>query len=99
MQNKVIVSVRANKDMEEIGDFISIDNKSAASKLIDDFENSFKRLAQMPKAGYRRPDWAVDENIRFCNVKSYVIVYKINEKNIIILRILSTYRDIAGLLN
>ncbi len=77
MQNKFVVSEKADLDMIAIGDFIALDNKAASSKLIDEFTSCFKRLPQMPKSGYKRPEWSVDKNIRFCNVKRYLIVYKI----------------------
>ncbi len=98
MQNKYIVSKRADLDMMEIGDFIALDNKDASSKLIDEFTNSFRRLAQMPKSGYKKQEWTFDENIRFCSVKRYMIVYKIDKENITILRVLSSYRNIEDLL-
>ena len=98
MRNKYIISERADLDMMVIGDFIALDNKSASSKLIDEFTNCFIRLAQMPKSGYKRTDWTIDKDIRFCNVKRYMIIYKIDKENIIILRVLSSYRNIEDLL-
>lgn len=99
MQNKYIISERTDLDMLEIGDFIALNNKNASSKLMDDFTNTFRRPAQMSKSGSKRPEWTIDKDIRFCNVKKYMVVYKINNDNITILRVLSSFRDIAGILD
>ena len=50
----------------------------------------------MPEIGYKKPEWT-KKDVRFLSIKKYLIVYQINDKNIIILRVLSNYRDITGL--
>jgi plasmid stabilization system protein ParE len=55
-------------------------------------------LADMPKSGCKKVQWTENKNIRFWNIKKYMIVYEINKDSIIIVRVLSSFRDIASLL-
>lgn len=96
-----IVTGSAQKDIKQIAEYVAIDNLTASIKLTKSFYDTFERLTKMPQSGYIRSDWTNDKNTRFCNVKKYIIVYKINEiqKSINILRVLSAYRNIGRLMN
>jgi len=98
MKDNYIISKDAENDLQEIGDFIALDNPDAASTLIDKFTEGFERTVLMPEIGYKKPEWT-KKDIRFLSIKKYIIVYQINDKGITILRILSNYRDITGLLD
>lgn len=88
----------AQKDLIEIADYIAIDNKKAAQNLMIQMKSSFETLAGMPEIGHHRPD-LTSQKIRFWKVKSYLVVYQITTESIIILRVLSAYRDITVLLD
>lgn len=96
---KYIVTEKANNDMLEIGEYISIDNKKAAQKQLKKIRDGFRRLSEMPEIGYNKPKWT-DKNYKYWNIGKYLIVYEIQDnKTIIILRVLSCYRDISSLLD
>ena len=96
MKDNYIISKDAENDLKEIGDFIALDNPTAALTLIDKFTEGFENMILMPEIGYKKPEWT-KKDVRFLSIKKYLIVYQINDKNIIILRVLSNYRDITGL--
>jgi toxin ParE1/3/4 len=100
MRYDYIVSDDAEKDLREIFDFIALDNRAAASKLTDHFEEAFERLASMPRLGLRKIEWT-KRDVRFLAIKKYFVVYKVNEDahTIVILRVLSTFRDIADIVD
>jgi len=54
-------------------------------------------LANTPYLGHKRED-LTPRPLRFWPVGSYLIIYKPDTKPLEILRILSGYRDVAGLL-
>jgi toxin ParE1/3/4 len=92
-----IISDRAGKDLEEISEYIAVDNPKAAIKLLNTFYKTFRNLTEMPNVGHKNTD-IIDKDILFWNVKKYLIVYQINGLDINIVRVLSSYRDISGLL-
>jgi len=95
MNNYLLTSI-AEKDIDDIVSYIAKDNQSAALKTMETFYEAIEILGQHPQAGRVRTD-ITDKPVRFWPVKSnYLIIY--NDKNPIeILRVLSTYRDIANL--
>lgn len=95
---RYVLTEDARNDLIEIGDYIALDNIKAAENLILEFKAPFNRLVQLPQIGVIRPD-LTDKDVRFWKVKLYLIVYKIKADGIIIVRVLSAYRDIATLLS
>lgn len=93
---KYILSERASKDIEEIFDYIAVDNPIAAKNVLKSIEKRLLLLAEMPNMGnshkYAR------KGVLLWNVKRYVIVYKTKGSSVYVVRVLSTYRDIASLL-
>lgn len=86
------ISIRANRDLEHIFDFIARDNIDAAERLDERFHNSIKTLAQFPRMGHRRQD-VQDRRYLFWNVGTYVIAYRIERKTLIVVRVLHGSRD------
>lgn len=88
----------AISDIDEITDYIANKNKKAAVNLLELFYESFQTLQENLKIGNTRYD-LTDKKVFFWVIKKkYLVVYKIEENSIIILRVLSTYRDIIKLL-
>lgn len=92
------ITKQAELDLEEIAEYIAIDNKKAALKLLETFEKSFIKLSQMPNMGFSKSEWT-NKDLKFWSVKKYLIIYKIKGNHIIIIRVLSGYRDIISLLD
>ena len=93
-----IIIDRAEKDICEIRDYISANNPTAAKKLLDTFEKAFQNLSLMPNMGHINEGYT-RKDILLWNVKKYIIAYVIKDSDIYIIRVLSSYRDIAELLD
>lgn len=84
---------RALSDIEAIGLYIAKDNESAAYRLIDAFFQRMDMLQRTPRAGLRRDDLGL--GYRSVPVGQYLILYKIGDTRIEVLRIIHGKRNIA----
>ena len=64
----------AERDLEDITEFIARDSVDAAVRVPDKLERAFLELADMPGLGHRRED-LTSEDFRFWPVYDYPIVY------------------------
>ena len=93
---KIIITRPAYNDMQNILEYISQDNKLAASKLLDLFEEKFENIVCFRNIGYKTN--FLSNNTRVCIVaKHYQIVYTTDNKNLYIQRILTGYQDIFNI--
>ena len=84
--------------MSLIGNYIAKDNIVAASNLLKQFYTTFEILSEYPNLGYRRPDFTY-KDVRFYVVrKNYLILYKVEQNSIFILRVFPTYQDICSII-
>ncbi len=89
---------KAEEDMDLIGSYIAQDNIVAASNLLKQFYATFETLAEYPYLGYKQPDFTY-QNVRFYVVrKNYLILYKVEQNTLFILRVFPAYQDICSLL-
>lgn len=95
---KLIIEIKAESDMELIADYIAKDNKKAASKMLKQFYKSFEKLSEYPNIGIKRLDFTYKDVKFYVVEKHYLIIYTIIEDSIHILRVLTAYQDICGLL-
>lgn len=100
-QNKFQVRLLkiAEEDLSEIISYIAVDNPNAASKLAIKIEKDLELLSENPKLG-RIPR---DEEIRglgyrYIIIQNYIIFYTIDERTILIHRILHSARNYKSLL-
>ncbi len=95
--SKYFLSRIAEQDIDEIITYIAQENPKAAMKFLDSLYESMSLLVMNPQIGHRRTD-ITDKPVLFWSFKwHYLIIYK-NSSPMEIVRILSGYRDIAGLL-
>lgn len=98
MQNRYIIKNKALDDIKIIADYIAKDNLSAAVSIIESFEKAFEKLASFPNVGIIRKDFT-SLDVRFFVVKKhYLVVYNIENENVCILRVLTTYQNICSML-
>ena len=79
----------AERDLAEISTFIGFERKSpkAACRFIDEIEEKFEFYARFPELGESRQ--ALGDHVRwFPFRKKYVVVYRVLESGIDILRVL-----------
>jgi toxin ParE1/3/4 len=89
----------AEEDFVEIISYIAADNITAAEDLARKIEKNLKSLAANPKLG-RMPREEEIRNLgyRYLIVQNYIIFYTIEEKSILIHRILHGARNYKTLL-
>jgi len=95
---KYRISHRANKDIEEICDYIAQDNIDAANRLDERIHQTIKSLAEFPGMGHVRAD-VEDHRYLFWSVGNYVIAYRVERKELVVVRVLHGARNFRRLFN
>ena len=90
---KLRISPRANADVEAIWDYIAEDNPRAADHVEDDIHSAMGMLAEFPGLGHTRPD-VRRPGFRFWRVHSYLIVYRVDEDTLLVVRVIHGSRKI-----
>jgi plasmid stabilization system protein ParE len=88
----------ARFDLHSIWEFIARDNMDAADRVMERFETAFQLLARFPRKGHKRDDVHTSEPVLFWPVGSYVMVYRPEPKQVLIVRVFHGARDLDGLL-
>jgi len=88
-----VLSPDALQDLQDIWDFVALDNVNAANRLEDEFFNAFEKLARQPGMGHTRLD-LTDRDVRFWAVGSYLTVYRQLPNTLEIVAVLHGARDI-----
>ena len=88
---------RADSDLDDIWLHVARESRSidVANRVIDSITDRFWLLAQHPQIGRRR-DHELRPGLRSFPIGEYVIVYRIEGENVVILHVLRGSRDIAG---
>jgi len=94
---RYVLTPLASRDLEEIWDYLALDNRQAAEKVVDRIEATIKELVRTPGMGHLREDLA-DRRHRFFLVYSYLIVYRPETRPLQIIRVLHASRDVRALL-
>lgn len=84
---------RVLSDIEAIGRYVARDNESAAYRLIEAFFHRMDMLQRVPRAGVRRDD--LGPGYRVVPVGQYLILYKVGDTRIEVLRVIHGKRNIA----
>ena len=92
------VAPRAAAELDEIWLYVAAESNSVdvANKLIDSITERFLLLAKHPYLGRTR-DHDLGAGSRTFPVGEYVIVYTVEHKNVLILRVVHGRRDLAAL--
>lgn len=83
-------------DIREIWSHVAVDDLNAADRLLGRFYERFRLLGDNPHLGPLHPELA--ERIRCTAVGFYVVLYKVTDDRVVILRVLHGRRDIPSLL-
>ena len=87
------LSPAADRDLESIGDFISLENPAAAAALMRRFRDRWQILAEYPLAGPLRDDIA--PGVRHLVIGEYLTFYRIVDNTVEILRVLHGRRHVG----
>jgi toxin ParE1/3/4 len=85
----------ATQDLEEIYDYIALDNIEAAERLQARLQKRWRGAAENPGTGRRRPE--LRQDLRSVTEGNYLIFYRQIEDGIEIVRISHGARDIETL--
>jgi plasmid stabilization system protein ParE len=92
-----LYTAAARADLNIIWQHIAEDNVDVADRVEREIQVAVQKLASAPTLGHVRRD-LTSKDVRFWRVHSYLIVYDPASRPLLVLRILSGYRDIAALL-
>ena len=90
---KIIWAESALLDLEEIAEYIALDKRSAAQKLVQNVFSSIERLEQFPESG-RVPPELKDSRYREVIVAPCRIFYRIDNDTVYILYVMRGEREL-----
>lgn len=82
---------RATKDLLSIGDFIAVDNPSAARSWVRKIRQRMLKASTMPRAGRVVPEIGRDD-VREVFQRTYRIVYRIVDDGVVVLTVFEGHR-------
>ncbi|MBK7103660.1 MAG: type II toxin-antitoxin system RelE/ParE family toxin [Ignavibacteriae bacterium] len=89
----------AEEDFTEIVSYIAVDNFNAANSLADKIEKNLELLSENPNLGRIPRDEEIRNlGYRYLIVQNYLIFYTIEERTILVHRILHSARNYKSLL-
>lgn len=89
------ISPQANQDLEEIIDYFANRNIEAGEHFVDEFNKKCRHLANFPNMGRSYAD--IKDYLRGVALDGYIILYRLTDSGIEILRVVSGYRDLESL--
>lgn len=92
---RIIKSAAAEEDLTEIWFQIAEHNLTAADRMVDLFARRFEQLLSHPESGERCDRLQV--GLRHTTVENYVVLYRISQPDIEILRVVHGARDLPSL--
>jgi toxin ParE1/3/4 len=96
MPRKLRRTPSAELDLQEIWNYVADDNLDAADKLVLGLAETCALLARRPEIGRTRPDLGPD--LRSFTHRHYLILYRVTEDAVEIIRIVHGARNLPDLL-
>jgi toxin ParE1/3/4 len=93
-----VCSPQADSDLDGIWYYVATESGSVeiADRLIDSLTGRFFLLANYPNIGRRRDD-DLRPGLRSLSVGEYIIIYRLQDEDVLILRVLRGSRNIEAL--
>ncbi len=92
---KASLTPQAEADLEGIGDRIADGNPARAVTYVRELRERVERIGEFPHAGPPRPQWG--DGIRIAVHGKYLIVYRVRDETVQILRVVHGARDLDAL--
>ena len=92
---QIVRSPAAKQDLGDIWAAIAVTNKNAATRLLIKIDERIRALCDFPSIGPERPEIA--HGLRVLVEGKYLILYRLNEKTIEIVRVIHGARDMTSL--
>jgi plasmid stabilization system protein ParE len=83
MAHRVVWSRRASEDLAAIVDYIAADSPTYAGIVVKKVVHQTKALSRFPRSGRKVPEFD-NENIRELLVYSYRVIYRLEEREVVI---------------
>ena len=97
--SRYLLTTQAQEDLQQIRDHLLREaGLRVARHVMASFIAAFHGLVRTPGQGHRREDLSSREELRFWNVFSYLIVYRIDKRPLTVIAILHGARDVERLL-
>lgn len=93
--NNFIIAPSASKDLNQISEYFLSRNLEAGEKLLKEFSKKCRYLIDFPNIG--RPYDYLKTGLRGLPLDGYIILYEVVDEKVIILRVVSGYRDLESL--
>ena len=90
---RYVLTSLAEEDVTELTTFVAADSPAAARRLVVELRRALRRLADHPRLGHSRND--LPEDVRLWPVRSLLVVYRAETSPLLVLRVLSGFRDVA----
>jgi toxin ParE1/3/4 len=94
-RRKVVITAAAESDLEAIGDYIARDNPRKAAETVLRIIEEIESLDTFPERHPVREH--LPEGHRFLIVGTYLVVYRVDEANVYIVRAVHGSRDMTRL--
>jgi toxin ParE1/3/4 len=91
---KVVFSENAERDLEEIADWIARDNPDRARSFVADLVKACKSIGRSPRS-YPLADKSRDQTLRRRIHRTYLIFFDIGPKDVEVLHVVHGARDYA----
>lgn len=92
-----VLDADADLDLDEIWEYIALDNIDAANQWVERLFTAFEALSQTPGMGHKRED-LTKFPVLFWPVGSYLIIYRAERRPIEIVAVTQGARDIPAFL-
>jgi toxin ParE1/3/4 len=87
------ITLAANQDIDRILSRLALASGfDATEKFLSRLNAKFRNLASFPFMGVARPEWGEDH--RSIPIDRYVVVYRVTDELVEIIRIMSGYQDL-----
>lgn len=93
---RIVRTPAAESDLIDIWIYVASDSPAAADRLLDRIAERIALLGDFPEAGTARPDIA--EDLRMLTAGAYVVLYRIAEARVEIVRVVHGARDATALI-
>ncbi|WP_414545562.1 type II toxin-antitoxin system RelE/ParE family toxin [Nostoc sp. CCY0012] len=90
-----LISKEASQDLDEILDYFLVRNINAGERFIREFNKKCQNIAQFPNLG--RSYIKFDPRLRGIPLDGYIIFYRLFEGRVVIVRVVSGYRDLESI--
>ncbi len=91
----VEISAEAERDLEQIADYIARDNPVAAEAWVAKLVLVARSAGAYPRAGRVVPEWR-DPSVREVFLRTYRIIYRVEATRIVVLTVLEGRRRLRG---